>query len=171
MKSAKFWLLVGGLLSALAVAFGAFGAHAIEQAIPQWYTTEDVENEDASDSEQTKEANEAAISTNLKELHAKKLKTWMTGVRYHFYHAFGVIMIGLTLLHIEAGSKLLSSGAVCFCLGIGLFSGSIYALVITKISIFGMLAAVGGVFQLTGWALFCLGIWNAKLVSPVSAKS
>lgn len=171
MKAARFWLLTGGLLSALAVAFGAFGAHAIEQAIPQWYTAEDVEIEDANVTDQTKAVDDSAASTKLKELHTKKLKSWMTGVRYHFYHAFGAIMVGLTLLHIETGSKLLNSAGVCFCLGIGLFSGSIYALVITKISIFGMLAAVGGVFQLTGWVLFCLGIWNAKLASPVSAKN
>ena len=99
------------------------------------------------------------------------MKTWMTGVRYHFYHAFAVIAVGLTLLHIKSKSKTLDAAAVCFCLGIGLFSGSIYALVISKVSIFGMFAAVGGVFQLTGWLLFIGGIWKANFDLPYLRKA
>jgi uncharacterized membrane protein YgdD (TMEM256/DUF423 family) len=168
MNLAKFWLLVGGVMGALAVTFGAFGAHWIEQKIPGWYTTDDVFVERADSSDQPKEVDAAAA---LKELHVKKLKTWMTGVRYHFYHAFAVIAVGLTLLHIKSKSKTLDAAAVCFCLGIGLFSGSIYALVISKVSIFGMFAAVGGVFQLTGWLLFIGGIWKANFDLPYLRKS
>lgn len=171
MNSAKFWLLVGGAMAALAVTFGAFGAHAIEQEIPGWYTTDDVVVERADSSDQPKEVDAAAVETALKELHVKKLKTWMTGVRYHFYHAFAVIAVGLTLLHIETKSKTLDAAAVCFCLGIGLFSGSIYVLVISKVSIFGMFAAVGGVFQLTGWLLFIVGIWKANFDLPYLSKN
>lgn len=171
MNSAKFWLLVGGLMGALAVTFGAFGAHWIEQKIPGWYTAKDVVVEEANVSDQSKEVYSAAVETALKELHVKKLKTWMTGVRYHFYHAFAVIAVGLTLLHIEAKSKTLDAAAVCFCLGIGLFSGSIYALVISKVSIFGMFAAVGGVFQLTGWLLFVVGISKTNFELPYLRKS
>ena len=47
--SGKRCLIVGGVIGLLAVVFGAFGAHGIEEAIPNWYTVADLKKPDEGD--------------------------------------------------------------------------------------------------------------------------
>ena len=77
----KNWLVIGSVIGLLAVVFGAFGAHGIEGAIPHWYGESDLKKKDSDD-----DSNSAPTWYQLDQLHKKKLKTWITGVRYHFYH-------------------------------------------------------------------------------------
>jgi uncharacterized membrane protein YgdD (TMEM256/DUF423 family) len=157
--SAKNWLLIGGVAGFLGVVLGAFGAHGIKQTLPEWYETDDLPKPPMSE-KTGKEDPPTPGWYQLDQLRQKKLETWMTGVRYHFYHTFAILMIGLlTLSQNQPISRCLNIAGWFFVLGIFGFSGSIYLLVITKIAILGMAAAVGGVILLGGWVFFFLGVF------------
>ncbi|MEM8525199.1 MAG: DUF423 domain-containing protein [Bacteroidota bacterium] len=93
---------------------------------------------------------------------SEQIDTFETGVRYQFYHAFGMLFIAI-LLHLEF-STALRWVAWCFLIGIFLFSGSIYLLAcrdflgIASWSWIGPITPIGGTFFIVGWALFILNV-------------
>lgn len=90
------------------------------------------------------------------------LQTFETGVKYQFYHSFALLATGI--LYGIYKSKLLSIAATFFTVGIMLFSGSIYTLVMLKsggqvgLGGLGILTPVGGLFFVAGWVLLLLGV-------------
>jgi uncharacterized membrane protein YgdD (TMEM256/DUF423 family) len=86
----------------------------------------------------------------LKELVSEQaLTTWETGVRYHMYHAFALIVAGLAAPHLGASSAILAGRF--FSVGILLFSGSLYALALTGMSALGAITPLGGLAFIAGW--------------------
>lgn len=84
------------------------------------------------------------------QLDAAALQTFETGARYHMYHA---LALGLAALAIRgAATKIATIAAALFLAGILLFSGSLYALAITRLRALGMVTPFGGVAFLVGWA-------------------
>ena len=82
---------------------------------------------------------------------AEMLAVWQTAVLYHLVHALGLLLVGLLALHLPvraAGWTLL--------VGIVLFSGSLYLMVLTGIRPLGMVTPLGGVTFLVGWLLLAL---------------
>lgn len=94
-------------------------------------------------------------------LSPEMLAVYNTGVQYHFYHAFGIIIIGLLLLHFPK-SRLIPVSGWLMMLGIVLFSLSLYTLSLTGIRGLGMVTPFGGVSFLTAWALLAYAIWKEK---------
>ncbi len=94
-------------------------------------------------------------------LSADMLSVYHTGVQYHFYHAFGIIVIGLLLLHFPT-SRLMPVSGWLMMVGIVLFSFSLYALSVTGTRALGMITPFGGVSFLTAWALLAYAIWKNK---------
>lgn len=94
-----------------------------------------------------------------KMVEAAKLKTFETGVRYHFYHGFGLILIGLLgqVFKIE-----IKKVFILFLLGIILFSFNCYLYVIFQLKIFAMIVPVGGTCFLLGWANLVLKLVKTK---------
>ena len=88
------------------------------------------------------------------QLSAEYLAVFQTGVHYQMLHALA--LLALAALWQRLGGRLLTAAGVCFCVGILLFSGSLYALTLTGISALGMITPVGGLTFLAGW--FCLGL-------------
>jgi uncharacterized membrane protein YgdD (TMEM256/DUF423 family) len=86
------------------------------------------------------------------KLEPKYLETWKTGVTYQMFHATGLLIIGVILGKLPANSLLSWSGWLMF-IGIILFSGSLYVLSVTKISILGAVTPLGGVAFLAAWIL------------------
>lgn len=160
MNKRNPWLVVATVTGFLAVAFGAFGAHGIEQAIKGWYGPDDLKpiTETASNSGSASTADFPPGWYRLDQLHQQKLKTWITGVRYHFYHALAILAVGLLWENRGYRSRKLNAAGTLFVLGILGFSGSIYVLVVTKISVLGMTAAFGGTLLLFGWILLLLAV-------------
>jgi uncharacterized membrane protein YgdD (TMEM256/DUF423 family) len=117
-KTARHFLAAGGALALLAVALGAFGAHALK----------------------------GGVSPDM-------LTVWHTASEYHFYHALGLIAVGLASARLQ-GSRLLRCSGWTMLAGIALFSGSLYALVLTGVAWLGAITPVGGVAFLVAWALF-----------------
>ncbi|MBL9075983.1 MAG: DUF423 domain-containing protein [Planctomycetes bacterium] len=81
------------------------------------------------------------------------LQTFETGVRYQMYHA---LALGLCAALAHAGWRTLLPAA-CFALGIALFSGSLYGLVLLDAKWLGPVTPIGGVSFLVGWALLLRG--------------
>ncbi|WP_374566405.1 DUF423 domain-containing protein [Nitrosomonas sp.] len=94
-------------------------------------------------------------------LPADMLAVYHTGVQYHFYHAFGILVSGLLLLHFP-NSRFIRIAAWLMMIGIILFSFSLYALSLTGTRALGMITPFGGVSFLTAWALLAYAIWKNK---------
>jgi uncharacterized membrane protein YgdD (TMEM256/DUF423 family) len=98
----------------------------------------------------------------LKEkLSPDMLAVYQTAVQYHFYHALGLVAVGLVLLHFPSSRSVTLSGWMMLA-GIVLFSGSLYALSLTGMRWLGAITPIGGVAFLLGWALLAYGAWAAK---------
>jgi uncharacterized membrane protein YgdD (TMEM256/DUF423 family) len=112
----RITLAIACALAALAVALGAFGAHAPER----WVT-------------------------------AERLETWDTAVRYHFFHALGMAV--LALWRDRSEDPWVRAASVLLLAGIGIFSGSLYLLVLLDVAWLGAITPIGGVFLISGWLL------------------
>jgi uncharacterized membrane protein YgdD (TMEM256/DUF423 family) len=89
----------------------------------------------------------AHVLKNMVE--ASKLVTFETGIRYHFYHALGLVLMGI-LQQIFQNLKLHLS-IYFFILGIILFSFNCYLYVLSGIKVFAMIVPIGGVLLTLGW--------------------
>ena len=89
------------------------------------------------------------------------LTVYQTGVQYHFYHALGLIMVGLVLLHFPKSRTVALSGWLMLA-GIVLFSVSLYALSLTGIRELGAITPLGGMAFLSAWILLAYGIRATK---------
>ena len=87
------------------------------------------------------------------------LAVYQTGVQYHFYHTLALLVVALLLAqapHIGA----LRWSALLFCVGIVIFSGSLYVLSITGIRWLGAITPIGGVAFIAGWVLLAVAAWQ-----------
>src|SRR5690242_12378967 len=82
------------------------------------------------------------------------LAVFETGVRYQMYHALA--LFGTGLLMARMSGWLIATAAWAFVAGIVLFSGSLYALAFTGVTMLGAITPIGGLAFLVGWA--CLAI-------------
>ena len=97
------------------------------------------------------------------QLSAEYLAVFQTGVHYQMLHALA--LLALAALWQRLPGRLLTAAGVCFCVGILLFSGSLYALTLSGIGALGMITPVGGLMFLAGW--FCLGLAAWRLPARV----
>lgn len=150
--SARTCLSVAAILGFLAVFLGAFGAHGLKDT---GYLSR-------------KYADQAPKDYAGQPLAAsyKYLLDFETGVRYHMWHALAMGLTGVLLRH--QPSKTLSVAAWCFALGVVLFSGSLYVLVIGGPAFagipWGAVAPFGGTLLLAGWVT--LAVAACRIASP-----
>ncbi len=90
-------------------------------------------------------------------LSVKQLQTWSTATDYHFYHALGLIGLGIWSNRLKSSQFVTISG-LFLILGILLLSGSLYLLALTGITRFGMMTPVGGVFFIFGWIFWIVAV-------------
>lgn len=81
-----------------------------------------------------------------------------TGVEYHFYNAWGLLLVGG--LAISIPSILLNWSAICLVLGIILFPGSLYLLSITGIKWLGAVTPFWSLGFIAGWVLLFVAVWK-----------
>ena len=88
---------------------------------------------------------------------AGRLETFETAVRYQFYHALALAIIGVLW---AARPELRSLGTTgwLWAGGILLFSGSLYTLCFTGITKLGAVAPLGGLLFLAGWLSLALAV-------------
>lgn len=87
----------------------------------------------------------------------KYLANWQTGVQYQMFHAVGLMIVGILAGQIASSSLLNWSGWLMLA-GIIIFSGSLYVLTLTGISILGAITPIGGVSFLVGWVLLIIAM-------------
>ncbi len=88
---------------------------------------------------------------------ADLLAVYNTGVQYHFWHALGLLAIGLAALHVRDPALLLWAGWLMLA-GIVLFSGSLYVLAVTGVRWLGAITPFGGTAFIAAWALFAWAV-------------
>lgn len=91
-------------------------------------------------------------------LSAEMMQAYKTGVDYHFYHALGLLLIGVLASTMPSG--LLQWSALFLGLGIVLFSGSLYLMAVTGIRWLGAVTPFGGVSFIAGWVLLFIAVWK-----------
>ena len=106
------WLSVFAFLAFLSVAFGAFGAHALQSIVDE-----------------------------------KALSWWQTGCHYMSYHALAGGFTSLFLAQLPRARVTLWS----FLAGIVFFSGSLFTMSLSGLTLLGMITPIGGFLFLLGW--------------------
>ena len=89
-------------------------------------------------------------------LSPEMLAVFETGIRYHMYHTFAVLIVAAAIGHLGS-ARLLSLAGWFFFGGVLLFSGSLYALALSGVGILGAITPIGGLLFLAGWA--CLAVF------------
>lgn len=118
----RTFFVLGAIISGLAVAVGAFGAHALRPIVGPEY-----------------------------------VDTYETAARYQMYHGLGLLGVAWAVKRWPNSALPRWSGWL-FVAGVIIFSGSLYALSLTRLRFLGAITPFGGVAMLGGWALLS---WNA----------
>ncbi|MES2886309.1 MAG: DUF423 domain-containing protein [Pseudomonadota bacterium] len=79
------------------------------------------------------------------------LAVWKTAVEYQLYHALALVLVGL--IATQKPSVAINNAAICFVLGVLVFSGSLYVLALSGVRWLGAVTPIGGLLLLAGWAL------------------
>ena len=85
-----------------------------------------------------------------------RLETYEVAVRYQFYHALALLAIGILMEKFT--SKRFVYAALFIFLGVIIFSGSLYVLSLTGMTILGAVTPFGGALMIIGWVLMFVGI-------------
>ena len=92
----------------------------------------------------------------------KYLDTWQTAVQYQMFHSIGLIAIAILMSSSLIGSLgSLNWAGYLMLAGIIIFSGSLYVLSLTGISILGAITPIGGVAFIVGWIMLIVAASKA----------
>lgn len=83
---------------------------------------------------------------------ARGLEVFEMAATYQMYHGLGLVLISL-LAGFGLPRKLLTAAAAFMVVGVALFSGSLYALVVLHSKGLGLITPIGGVCFMLGWLL------------------
>ena len=87
-------------------------------------------------------------------LSPEMLAIFETGIRYHMYHALALVATSTVMTRLDGRAVTLAGW--CFTAGIFIFSGSLYALALTGVTILGAITPIGGLAFLAGWILLAV---------------
>jgi uncharacterized membrane protein YgdD (TMEM256/DUF423 family) len=144
MRDSSCWLCLGSILAGLAVVTGAFAAHGLDGFLVRNYADG---------------ASKKVVGVEV-PLAVKRLQDFRTAAEYQMYHALALIAVGLLL---RSGPS--TAGQVAgwsFLLGILLFSGSLYVLVLSGKTWWGMVTPIGGLLFIIGWAALAISSCMAR---------
>lgn len=145
MNLPRLWLMLGALGGGLAVTLGAFGAHGLESALEK----------------------DTALSISER---GHLLDVWETAARYQMYHALALLAVGLLALRRSDAS--LHAAGTTMVLGTLIFSGCLYALVLTRVRVLGAIVPIGGVLLIVGWlSLLVAVLQSGDAAGDAAAKS
>ena len=88
-------------------------------------------------------------------LTAERLATFETAVRYQMLHALAILAAALL------GGERAALAGLLFLVGIALFSGSLYLLVLSGTRWLGAISPLGGVAFIAGWGVLALAGYRA----------
>ena len=94
------------------------------------------------------------------KLSEEMMAIFQIGVSYHFYHALGLLILGIASFHLPETAWLKWSGWLMVA-GIIIFSGSLYLLSTSGIRWLGAITPIGGLCFILAWILFAVAAWKA----------
>jgi len=89
-------------------------------------------------------------------LTTEMLEIFKTGIEYHFYHALGLLLVGVLAFYLPG--IYLKWSAIFLVSGIILFSGSLYILAVSGIKWLGAITPLGGLGFIIGWILLFVAV-------------
>ena len=92
-------------------------------------------------------------------LSSADLETFEIGVRYQMYHALALFVVAWAVSRWPSG--IVNAAGWLFILGIAVFSGSLYVLVLTGQRWLGAVTPLGGLALVVGWVLLAWGVLRA----------
>ena len=93
---------------------------------------------------------------------ARMQEVWETAVRYHMWHALALLAV--SALEPLWGLRITAAACTAWLVGIALFAGSLYLLVLTGVGVLGAITPVGGVALIAGWVLLAIAAVGAARV-------
>ncbi len=94
------------------------------------------------------------------KLSPELMVTWQTALQHQFWHALGLLLVGVLVFHWPASDLLKWSGWLMLA-GIVLFSGSLYLLALTGARWLGPITPIGGLAWIAAWAVLAVGVMRA----------
>lgn len=89
-----------------------------------------------------------------------RVDTFELAIRYHFYHAFQLLVLGA--LHPTYSSRFWRASAWMSVVGILLFSGSLYVMSIFNTTRVALITPLGGVCFIAAWGLMAWAIYRTE---------
>jgi len=93
-------------------------------------------------------------------LSAEMMEVYHTAVLYHLVHA--VVLLGLGIWLQSNTSRWLRWSATMTLVGLILFSGSLYAMTLSGVTMLGIITPFGGVSWLLAWSLLLIAAGGVK---------
>ena len=94
------------------------------------------------------------------KLSPARLDNFETAARYQMYHALALVAVGL--MKRSGSSTILRIAGFGFVTGCFLFSGSLYALALTDVRLWGAVTPFGGVAFLVAWVALAIAAWRLE---------
>lgn len=123
-------IVCAGISGALGVVMGSFAAHGLEDFL-------------------------ASSGLDQESVH-KRLDQFNVAVRYHLIHTVALLALASLAVGAPTSRRWVSR---LFLLGLILFSGSLYALVLTNTPVLGAITPLGGLSWIAAWLLL---VWMAR---------
>ena len=89
-------------------------------------------------------------------LSPERLQVFETGARYQLIHAVAIVVVAVALD--RADSRALVAAGWLLVAGTVIFSGSLYALSLSGVRVWGAVTPIGGLCFLVGWLLLAAGL-------------
>jgi len=85
----------------------------------------------------------------------ERLEAWQTAATYQLFHSIALLALALSILYASNLTKKSTALWVCrsWLLGVIIFSGSLYGLVLSGITWLGAITPIGGTLLIVGWVL------------------
>lgn len=95
------------------------------------------------------------------QLSADMWRAYQTAVQYQFFHALGLLAVGLAAAAFPVPALRLAGWLMLA--GMVLFSGSLYLLTVLGLRKLGIVTPIGGLALLVAWIVFAAGIYQARV--------
>lgn len=90
----------------------------------------------------------------------RMLSTWETAASYQLWHGIALVLVALVLDRAKGAPPRIAGWS--FLAGIGLFSGSLYMLVLTGKGWLGAVTPLGGIAFIVGWVALAIALWPTR---------
>lgn len=151
-NKAAFWIQAGAISGLIAVVLGAIGAHMLDGYLLKKYAG----------------VTKTVVGQEIPGA-VKYMADFKTAAEYQMYHSLALLAVGVVSLF--RPSRALNFAGWSFLIGILLFSGSLYFLVLSGIRILGAITPIGGVALIVGWGAFCAAATQLNSLENTAATA